>query len=81
MLGPGFNAQYEVLTRTCVGVVMDGIGNVVRDSTSDGSPILECVHAFIVVVVAMPVEYKVDVAQDRKKDVDAAKFRRSSQDI
>jgi hypothetical protein len=49
MLAPGFKAQCEVLTRTCEGEEMDGIGTVDSDSTSDGRPAFECVHAFIVV--------------------------------
>jgi hypothetical protein len=31
-----------------VGEEIDGIGRVERDSTLDGKPILECVHALIV---------------------------------
>jgi len=53
MLGPGFSAQCDVLMRTCVGRVIDGIGKVDRDRTLDGKPISECVHALIVVVVSM----------------------------
>jgi hypothetical protein len=49
ILGPGFNAQCDVLTRTCVGKVIVGIGRVDKLKILDGKPISECVHALIVV--------------------------------
>jgi hypothetical protein len=53
MLAPGFSAQCDVLTTTCDGEEIDGIGTVESDSMSDGRPVFECVHARIVVGAMM----------------------------
>ena len=72
MLGPGFSAQCDTLTRTCVGVEVDGNGIVDRIRTFDGKPVVVCTQALMVVELISVVRELQCVIHDLRDHYDDA---------